>query len=735
LSDKNRKSLLKQWTLTHSEELLRHKLETKKYWLEKVKAKEKAESETKKEVKLLPAEWKMLNKVTLYPWQKEAIDAWFKYKRGTIKVVTGAGKTILALAIIEKLQRIEKDLRVAIIVPTIVLLNQWYEEIKERSNLPEDAIGLLGAGHEDSFTEDQKRILICVLKSAASKLPNVVEEKLGNKLLLVVDECHRAGASEMRQIFKIKRKYELGLSATPEREDYEEEDEDIVFNGDYDDSLLGREIGPLVYEMTLKEAFDMGVLPGFELRHYALPLTAKEWHKYDSLSRSIQELNSELKDRGRSKNLSREKALLSWCQGLAKQEGQLGDLARSFIWKIGERKRLLYNAKARSDAVVIILIGELKNNPGARAILFHESIEEVMGLYRRLLKEGIPVVAENSQLSENLRETSIDLFRRGIARVIVSARSLIEGFNVPSADIGIIVASSTSVRQRIQTLGRVLRKLQTGEKEKKAVVYVLYMDKTTDEYIYEKTDWNKIIGAKRNRYFFWDLQREPEELKGPPREPRTLEKDIEENILEEGEIYPGEYEGVEYSCDSRGNVFDATNRPAVNPQGIPEKIYKIKKEYGRFKVTPQKKFILVLKRVSGNWQTYYMTTLEYDFNFKKEGLDKKFDALSARLGDEFPSSLVDGSEETIYFKQKSGVYVIAKKHARGESYARIGDKAEDKTKGENASKIINTVKQMQDEGFQINKLLITKEGHVIYLEEGKYHYVITTKEGVEFPVK
>ena len=719
--------------LTPAEELRLQKLETKKYWLEKVKAQEKAESKTKKEVKPLPLEWNMLNEITLRPWQEEAIPTWFKDKRGTIKVFTAAGKTILALAIIEELQRTEKDLRVAIIVPTIVLLNQWYVEIKERSNLPEDAIGLLGAGHEDSFTGDQKKILICVLNSAARKLPRAVEEKLGNKLLLVVDECHRAGASEMRKIFKVTRKYELGLSATPEREDYEEKDKDIVFNEDYENSLLGREIGPLVYEMTLKEAYDRGFLPGFDLRHYALPLTAKERYKYDSLSHSIQELNSELelKDRGRSKNF------FSWCQVLAKQGGELGNLAQSFIWKTGERKRLLYHAKARSDAVVKILKDELKNNPDIRAILFHESIEEVMDLYRRLLKESIPVVADNSKLSENLRETSIDLFRRGIAKVIVSARALIEGFNVPSADIGIIVASNTSVRQRIQTIGRVLRKLKIGEKEKKSVVYVLYMDKTTDEYIYEKTDWNEIIGAERNRYFFWDLPHEPKELAGPPREPQIFDKDMDKSSLVEGEIYPGEYEGVEYSCDSSGNVFDfVTNRPAINPQGIPEKVYKINKKYGRFKVTPQKKYILVLKKVSGKWQTDYVTTLKKDFIFKREGLDEPaFDATLVTPGDEFPSFLLDGSEEIIYFRQRGGGSVIAKKHPRGELYAKSGDKADDKTKGENALKIIKAIKQMQDEGLRINKLWITKGGHVIYLKEGKYYYVITIKEGLEFPVR
>jgi len=743
-SDKNRKSLLKQWTLTPSEELRLQKLETKKHWLDKIKNQEKAEPETKKEEKLLPVEWKMLNEITLYPWQKEAVDAWLKDKRGTIEVVTGAGKTILALAIIEKLQREIRDLCVAIVVPTIVLLNQWHEELLEKSNLPEEAIGFLGAGSEDSFKEKQKRILICVLNSASKKLPDIVDEEIGNKLLLVVDECHRAGASEWRQVFNVNRSYVLGLSATPERDDLEEDNSEeegennIVTNGNYSDSFLGKEIGPIVYEMSLKQAFDMGILPGFEIRHYGLSLSAKEREKYDQISQIIQDLNSKLKEIGKGKNIDTDRNLWSWCQNLSKEESRMGELAHSFIWKTRERKSLLYNAKARREAVISILKDELKNNPNARAILFHEKINEVMNLFSQLLKKNISVVAENSQLPVDIRNTSIELFRHGIAKVIVSARSLIEGFNVPGADIGIIVASSTSVRQRIQTLGRVLRKTKIDGKEKKAIVYVLYMAGTTDEYIYEKTDWNKIIGAKRNRYFSWDLKNGAKEVDGPPRNPRKYEDGIDETLLEEGGIYPGEYEGDEYSCDYRGNVFNvnATNKPAVNPQGIPEKIYKINKQYGRFKVTPQKKYILLLKKVSGKWQTDYVTTLKKDFIFQKEVIDIQFDPLTSQPGDEFPRSLVDGSEETIYFKQRGGGSVIAKKHPRGELYARSDDRAEDKTKGENASKIIEAVNRMQGEGFRINKLLITKdEGHVIYLKEGKYHYVITIKEGLEFSIE
>ncbi|HBF99995.1 MAG TPA: hypothetical protein DDW87_00275, partial [Firmicutes bacterium] len=74
--------------------------------------------------------------IALYDWQEECVEKWLEQKRGTIKVVTGAGKTILALAIIERLQAVDPQLRVAIVVPTIVLQEQWYKEILSRSNLP-----------------------------------------------------------------------------------------------------------------------------------------------------------------------------------------------------------------------------------------------------------------------------------------------------------------------------------------------------------------------------------------------------------------------------------------------------------------------------------------------------------------------------------------------------------------------------------------------------------------------
>src|SRR5262245_33355276 len=88
----------------------------------------------------LPPRWQLTRGLTLAHWQEEARDAWFAAGRhGTIKVVTGAGKTVVALAIAERLQRVDPELRVTIVVPTIVLMNQWFETFQSRSNLPASA--------------------------------------------------------------------------------------------------------------------------------------------------------------------------------------------------------------------------------------------------------------------------------------------------------------------------------------------------------------------------------------------------------------------------------------------------------------------------------------------------------------------------------------------------------------------------------------------------------------------
>ncbi len=481
-------------SLSPQEQLLLHQLLQKRFWAEDSSTEPpvpREQSPRSSPRVASPPRWELTKELTLHDWQQRCIEAWFANgKRGVIKVVTGAGKTILALAIAERLQHTDTpDLRVAIVVPTIVLMDQWHEELLRRSNLPLESIGLSGGGFQHRFS-DGYRILICVLNSAAKKLPlDVQRAGVAENLLLVVDECHRAGAAEMRRLFDTKRASSLGLSATPERDSdpidvLEAEGLSGDDNGSarpFEDTLLGHELGKVVFEMNYAEAIRLGVLPPFQIAHYGLSLSPEERSKYEALSREIQEIRSALERPNR-----RGLGLIRWCRSSA---GRQNPKAIRLLTLTTERKRLLYRMRARAEAVLRIMRNTFDANPETKAILFHESVDEVMRLFETLRVAGYPVVAEHSRFSDPLRAESIRLFRDGPAKVIVSARSLIEGFNVPSADLGIVVAASSSIRQRVQTLGRLLRRVDDQEgRPKQALLCVLYASETVDELIYEKTE-------------------------------------------------------------------------------------------------------------------------------------------------------------------------------------------------------------------------------------------------------
>jgi superfamily II DNA or RNA helicase len=506
----------------------------------------------------VPDRWRLLpDGITLYRWQQECLPLWLSKGRGTVKVATGGGKTLFALAVAQQLENESvPDLRLVIVVPTIPLMLQWYDEIR-RGNLPESAIGLMGGG-VDQPPNPELRILICVLNSARERLPGfVAKAHWAPKMLLVVDECHRANAEQARRIFDAEPKFTLGLSATPEQD---LESEGLPTDEAYEKSVVGQALGPILYDFTLKQSLEAGLLTPFEVWHIGLPLSPTEGIEHARLSREITELRKSLQRRHR-KSRSKQ-SFLAWCQTLASRGGPTGAEAEHFVGLANRRKRLLYKAKARTSATLGIL-SESVNDPDGRAIVFHESIDEIECLFLDAVENRLPVVLEHSQLPDSLRTENIDAFRQGVARVIISAKSLVEGFNVPSADLGIIAASSGSVRQRIQSLGRMLRRKSGG---RSARIMVLYVRDTEDEAIYEKADWETIVGAERNRYFNWNVIADEttwpqalEEVTKPPRSYRPSCWEIDVTDLRRGDSYPGQPAGLDLRVDQSGNLRTDTD--------------------------------------------------------------------------------------------------------------------------------------------------------------------------------
>lgn len=707
--------------LTWSEVVTRHQLNLLNFWSEKIAdAGESLETSNQAiaDSREMPDKWNLLGKTPLRDWQVECRERWFASgKRGVVKVVTGAGKTIMALGLIEALQNREcPDLRVVIVVPTIVLQDQWYDLLTSLGNLPASAIGLVGGSHRDSF-DDDKRILVSVLNSAATKLPKMAEA-LGHPLLLVVDECHRAGSSQMSAVFGTKRAFSLGLSATPERDTRVSEEEDLAedaetFEESFDESIVGKELGPIIYELGYQEAMQAGILAKFELQHYGLPLEPEERSRYEKVSREITDLRRMLQSQPGARGMDGG-ALVGWARKqAARGKSGISSQAASYVALTGQRKQLVYHAKARSNAVENLLHRALEESPDSRILLFHESISEVMRLFASLRLKGIPAVAEHSQLSDSLRAESLHLFRTGAARVLISAKSLIEGFDVPAADVGIVVASSSSVRQRIQTLGRILRK-KPGE-ERTATLHILYMAETTDEMIYQKQDWAEVTGAERNRYFLWDPtaeSNEPVEKTGPPRTPKPGEDRIEMSGLVVGEEYPGDYEGSEFTADAQGNIKDHQRNLFGPSQGVPDLISKLRGSHGRFRVTPKKRAILVPVEGKG---ILYGGILEKPF-------EKCVVDASKPLGQE------------LLVKTKADGYRIALKTPKGEAYARRTDTATDAGKGRDAEALASKIREMENElGRTIRKIHLSPENEVRILADGRIVDLMVLPSGLEFP--
>jgi superfamily II DNA or RNA helicase len=689
----------------------------------------------------VPDRWMLTAGVErLYSWQEECIDRWFAAgRRGTVKVVTGAGKTVLALAIAQRLQNeIDSRLRLVIVVPTIVLLNQWSEELRGGTNLPAGAIKRIGGTHDDVL-DSGWRVLITVLAGASKKLATRVQAAGGGEhVMLIVDECHRAGASEMVAIFETDRAYSLGLSATPERTD-EDDDAgaaDPLAPAQYDTSLLGRAIGPIVYELTLAQALVLGIVPSFAIHHYGLPLSAAEQVEYDRLTRSIRDSEEQLRGVWASKRRGAAGGLFRWAQVQAASGNDVSATASRYIGDTSRRKQLLYRMRSRRDGVLQLIAREMEMNSSARIITFHERIAQVMELFESLRDAGLPVVCEHSNLPASVREQGLDLFRRGVAQVIVSAKSLIEGFNVPAADVGIVVASSSSVRQRVQTLGRVLRRhCGSAGEEKTSQIHVFYAAGTVEEAIYSKVDWGVLTGVDSNSYHRWTPGEAPEAMPGPPRLPLPTDDEVDPATLKPGDIYPGRYEGTEYSCDTRGNVHSSDDRLAIDTQDLVRRIKDTKGGAGRFRITPQRNYVLVRVEDADGWSTRFVRQLVEPLSFDTTqaeatpAADVLAYAAGALPGDVYPFRAA--VKERLKFRQLHGG-TIAKRIRRGDLFARtVATRVPESA--ETAQSLIAALTAVRARGNDVSSFDINTHDHAVYEAGGRKHFLHALSAPLEFP--
>ena len=236
-------------------------------------------------------------------------------------------------------------------------------------------------------------------------------------------------------------------------------------------------------------------------------------------------------------------------------------------------------------------------------IIFHERVDEAVDLFESLqggASRAFPLALEHSRLRTSEREDALRTFGSGETPVLVSVKSLIEGIDVPAADTGISVASTSSVRQRVQALGRVLRRSVTeAGVAKVATMHLIYVRDTVDDLIYGKADWTDLTGADANRYWEWPLgATEPTERPDPPRTPKPTEEQAWDLLGRPSKGFPVDWPGLvagqEYSVSTTGVVHNAFDRLIANPQGVGAMVAAVRgRPGGRFTVTPALRLVLV----------------------------------------------------------------------------------------------------------------------------------------------
>ena len=370
-------------------------------------------------------------------WQKKGFQSWLDNKlNGIFSVVTGGGKTIFGIYCLSYL--FENDLidSVIIVVPTKTLQDQWASNILQNTNCIKEEL---------SFNRRKLNKINILTNLSTQKLPF---EKLKNRYSIILDECHRYGTVKNLSFLSQKFVSKIGLTATLERK--------------YDDGVeqfLYPNIGEVIYSYTIKEALKDGVVEPYKLIYLRTHFTEDEELEYDELSHRISVLLGRLH--------------------VERESHTRESLKKSIEMLSFKRSRLVNESTQRKYVASKLILNNLKR----KKIVFCESIKQSEEIKEICEENGLSTVVYHSQMKQSDRISVLNDFQSDYYHTLIGCKALDEGFDVPDIDFGLIVSQTKTDRQRIQRLGRTIRK---SKNKQKPIIYTLYT--TEDEYssLYEE---------------------------------------------------------------------------------------------------------------------------------------------------------------------------------------------------------------------------------------------------------
>jgi len=362
-------------------------------------------------------------------YQEAALEAWrTRGRSGCVILPTGSGKTYVAELCIADAHR-----STLVLAPTIDLVLQWVTVLERAFQRP---IGMLGGGQHELHD-----ITVSTYDSAYLHMG-----RYGARFgLLICDEVHHLPSEAYSQAALMSlAPWRLGLTATFERPD----------DGHHD--VVGL-IGPVVYRRGIRELAGE-VLADYTVVHVEVDLTDDESDRYFEARGTFRSFVGRKRIRLGGRN--------GWGNFL--RAAAMSKAGRAALKAHRESRRVIHEASGKLDALETIL----QRHPEGRVLLFTNDNATV---YRVSREFGVPCITHQTDVKE--RRAILAAFGEGRWRVIATSRVLNEGVDMPEADVGVVLSGTSTVREHVQRLGRILR----PREGKQAVLYELVTTGTSEE--------------------------------------------------------------------------------------------------------------------------------------------------------------------------------------------------------------------------------------------------------------
>lgn len=375
--------------------------------------------------------------IQLRSYQQQAVQSWFSNRgRGTLKMATGSGKTITALAIASELYEKINLQALLVICPYCHLVTQWAREAEKFGLKPLLAFESVHHWQHELSAQlynirSGLQPFLTVITTNATLISQSLQSQLRyfpEKTLIIGDEVHNLGSPRLEESLPRKIGLRLGLSATPERH-FDEEGTDSIL------AYFGAVLQP---ELTLADAIRQGALVRYLYYPILVELTEAESRAYSRLTTRIGW--ALMDEENLEKNETITALLIQRARLIGSASNKIQALHQLMKKRLHTTHTLFYCGDGSMDS------SEFSSNRQFEATV------ELLGV-----KLGYRINTYTAETPLTEREKLRHQFETGQLQGLVAIRCLDEGVDIPAIQNAVILASSSNPRQFVQRRGRILR--------------------------------------------------------------------------------------------------------------------------------------------------------------------------------------------------------------------------------------------------------------------------------------